>query len=47
MLAEVEMQEYLAEIRQEVCSRCVERLPASPPCGPLREPCGVELHLPN
>jgi hypothetical protein len=47
MLAEADLQEYLEEIRQEVCSRCVERPPGGPPCGPLGKPCGVELHLPQ
>jgi len=47
MNVEVEMQEYLDEIRQEVCSHCVERPPNGPPCGPLGKPCGVELHLPQ
>jgi hypothetical protein len=46
MIAETELQEYLDEIRQEVCSRCVERPAGGPPCGPLGKPCGVELHLP-
>jgi hypothetical protein len=45
MIAEPEMQEYLDEIRQEVCSRCVERPTGGPPCGPLGKPCGVEMHL--
>jgi hypothetical protein len=45
MLAETDLQEYLEEIRQEVCSRCVERPEGGPPCGPLGKPCGVELHL--
>jgi len=47
MIAEADLQEYLDEIRQEVCSRCVERPPAGPPCGPLGKPCGIELHLPQ
>ncbi len=45
MIAKAEMQEYLDEIRQEVCSRCVERPEGGPPCLPLGKPCGVELHL--
>jgi len=45
MLAEAELQEYLDEIRQTVCSRCVERPAGGPPCGPLGKPCGVEMHL--
>jgi hypothetical protein len=47
MIAEPELQEHLDEIRQEVCSRCVERPYGGPPCGPLGKPCGVELHLPQ
>ncbi len=47
MIASAEMQEYLDEIRQDVCSRCVERPAGGPPCLPLGKPCGVELHLPQ
>jgi hypothetical protein len=47
MLSETEMQEYLDEVRQEVCSRCVERPPGGPPCLPLGKVCGIELHLPQ
>jgi len=47
MIASAEMQEYLDQIRQEVCSRCVERPAGGPPCLPLGKPCGVELHLPQ
>src|SRR5947209_8362018 len=47
MIASPEMQEYLDQIRQEVCSRCVERPAGGPPCLPLGKPCGVELHLPQ
>jgi len=47
MLAVAEMQEYLDEIRKEVCSRCVECPEGGPPCAPLGKPCGVELHLPK
>jgi hypothetical protein len=44
-LAEAELEEYLAEIREHVCSQCVERPPGGPPCGPVGKECGVELHL--
>jgi hypothetical protein len=47
MIAEKELSEYLAEIRETVCSRCVERPPNGPPCAPLGKDCGVELHLPQ
>jgi hypothetical protein len=38
--------EYLNEVREQVCSRCVERPPGGPPCLPLGKRCGIELHLP-
>lgn len=47
MIAEAELQEYLDEIRQQVCSRCVEAPIGGPPCAPLGKRCGVELHLPE
>ena len=39
------LQEYLDEVRQHVCSRCIERLPGGPPCAPLGKRCGIELNL--
>jgi hypothetical protein len=45
MVAELELAEYIDEIRHEVCSRCVERPPGGPPCAPLGKACGIELHL--
>jgi hypothetical protein len=47
MLEQEELAEYLAEIRERVCSRCVERPPGGPPCAPLGKQCGVEMHLPQ
>lgn len=47
MITETEQAEYLEEIRQHVCSRCVERPPGGPPCEALGKVCGVELHLPQ
>src|SRR5262245_42035378 len=47
MTASAPVEEYLEEIRREVCSRCVERPAGGPPCLPLGKPCGVELHLPQ
>jgi hypothetical protein len=46
MVAEAELAEYLDEIREQVCSRCIERPPGGPPCAPLGKQCGVEMHLP-
>jgi hypothetical protein len=45
MDTENELDEYRAELRAEVCSRCIERLPNAPPCGPLGKVCGIERHL--
>jgi len=47
MVGEAKVNEYLTEIREQVCSRCVERPPGGPPCAPLGKVCGVELHLPK
>jgi hypothetical protein len=47
MMTQMQLREYLQEIRDEVCSRCVERPPGGPPCTPLGKICGVELHLEN
>lgn len=47
MVTETDTNEYLEEIRREVCSRCVERPPGGPPCAPLGKSCGIELHLPE
>lgn len=40
-----ELEEYLAEIREQVCSRCIERPEGGPPCAPLGKRCGIELNL--
>ncbi|GIW78473.1 MAG: hypothetical protein KatS3mg105_0280 [Gemmatales bacterium] len=42
-----EFEEYMAEIRKHVCSRCIERPPDGPPCQPLGKRCGVEINLPQ
>jgi hypothetical protein len=42
-----QVQEYLDEIREQVCSRCIEKPPGGPPCEPLGKVCGLELHLPD
>jgi hypothetical protein len=47
MYSDAELQEYLDEIRTQVCSRCIERPPGGPPCAPLGKQCGIELHLPE
>jgi hypothetical protein len=45
MNAELGLDEYLDEIREQVCSRCIERPPGGPPCAPLGKCCGIELNL--
>jgi hypothetical protein len=45
MVSDTELNEYLEEIRTQVCSHCIERPPGGPPCTPLGKVCGVELHL--
>ncbi len=45
MFAPTPLDEYVGEIRAQLCSRCVERPPGGPPCLPRGKRCGVELHL--
>jgi hypothetical protein len=47
MVTESELAEYMHEIREQVCSRCVERPPNGPPCASLGKQCGIEMHLPQ
>lgn len=47
LLNELTREDYLKNIRERVCSRCVERPPGGPPCFPLGKICGIELHLPE
>jgi len=44
---ENEYDEYLAELREQVCSHCIERHPQGPPCSVHGKPCGIELHIPK
>ena len=47
MYTEVQLADYMAEIREQVCSCCIERPPGAPPCAPQGKRCGIELHLPE
>jgi hypothetical protein len=47
MATVVNLDEYLDEIRLQVCTHCVERPPGGPPCAPLGKTCGIEMHLPE
>jgi len=42
---QAELDECMAEIRDHVCIRCIEKLPGAPPCAPQGKRCGIELHL--
>jgi len=46
MKTSAEMEEYMREIRKQVCSRCIDRPPGGPPCAPLGKDCAVEAFLP-
>jgi hypothetical protein len=36
---------YRTQLREDVCSHCVERLPNAPPCSTIGKGCGIERHL--
>ena len=40
-----EYQDYLADLRESVCSRCISRQPGCPPCAPHGQGCGIERHI--
>jgi hypothetical protein len=40
-----DLSDYLVAIREEVCTRCIERPSSGPPCAPLGKRCGIELNL--
>jgi hypothetical protein len=45
MATAVDLDEYLEELRDQVCERCICRLPGTPPCGEAGVGCGIEQHL--
>src|SRR5271166_2202146 len=45
VVTKTELDEYLDQIRKDVCGVCVERPPEGPPCGPAGKQCGIEIHL--
>jgi hypothetical protein len=47
MRARAQYAEYLAEVRERVCSQCPETAPDQPPFGLRCRRCGVELQLPQ
>ena len=38
---------YLAELRNSVCTHCIERQPGAPPCSAQGKACGIEQHIPE
>jgi hypothetical protein len=40
-----EQDDYLQALREDVCSRCIERRPNAPPCAPVGKSCGIEEHV--
>ena len=47
MCAAAELDVYWTAVREEVCTRCIERVPGAPPCEPHGKGCGLERHLPK
>jgi hypothetical protein len=47
MRSEIDLAEYMRELRQEVCRYCVECPPGGPPCAPQGKWCGVEYFFPE
>jgi len=45
MIANNELDEYLAELREQVCGHCIIRRENGPPCAPLGVGCGIERHV--
>ena len=45
MIAALDLDEYLAELRDQVCSHCIVRRPGAPPCDAIGVGCGIEQHL--
>lgn len=43
----IEFEEHVAELRSDVCSRCIERRADCPPCSPHGKGCGIEEHIPQ
>jgi hypothetical protein len=47
MYTQTELDEYMAEIRDQVCVHCIDRPLGGPPCAPLGKQCGIECNLPG
>jgi hypothetical protein len=45
MYTQAQLDEYMAEIRQQVCTCCIDRPAGGPPCAPHGKQCGIEVHL--
>ena len=47
MIERDHLDEYMSQIRNQVCILCIKRRPEAPPCAPHGKRCGIELHLPE
>ena len=47
METKTEYDDYLVELREDVCSHCIEHQPGGPPCAPQGKVCGIEQHIPE
>jgi hypothetical protein len=45
MVAATGLEDYVGEMREQVCAHCISRQRGAPPCEPLGIGCGVEQHL--
>jgi hypothetical protein len=45
MAATVGLEDYVDELRSQVCDHCIARRPGTPPCEAAGIACGVEQHL--
>jgi hypothetical protein len=45
MTAPIQIHEYLAELRRQVCEHCIVRRSGTPPCDAKGIGCGIERHL--
>ena len=47
MVSHERFDEYVKELRKEVCGRCDQTAPSGPPCTPLGWPFEIEIYLPE
>ncbi len=45
--SQIELDEYIAELRERVCRHCIVRRDHGPPCDATGLGCGIEKHVPE